>query len=196
MLNTSSMPEQPLQACRIDCPLGTLVALRDHDNAIVYLDFEDPKGPTPPPGDALWRASPVAWDTSVFTPLTEQIGEYFAGTRAAFDLKLAARGNDFHKAVWEELRPIPYGVTISYGELARRLGRPGAARAVGRANGSNPISIIMPCHRVIGADGKLTGYSGGIERKAALLALERALTPLGQGTLPLGIESKGRGRKS
>ncbi|MBC8102417.1 MAG: methylated-DNA--[protein]-cysteine S-methyltransferase [Cytophagales bacterium] len=104
-----------------------------------------------------------------------QLAAYFAGERKTFDLPMSPRGTDFQRRVWSALSDIPYGVTISYGELARRIGDPKASRAVGMANGSNPLSIIVPCHRVIGASGKLTGYGGGIERKRALLALEGCL---------------------
>ena len=101
------------------------------------------------------------------------MNEFFRGDRRVFDLSLAPAGTAFQLRVWEELGHIPYGETISYGELARRIGDPKASRAVGLANGRNPISILIPCHRVIGANGKLTGYGGGVERKAALLDFER-----------------------
>ncbi|MEO6741408.1 MAG: methylated-DNA--[protein]-cysteine S-methyltransferase, partial [Chthoniobacteraceae bacterium] len=109
-------------------------------------------------------------------PLREarrQLEEYFAGTRQEFSIPLDAAGTEFQQSVWQTLRGIPYGATVSYGELARRIGNPRAVRAVGLANGRNPISIIVPCHRVIGADGSLTGYGGGLERKRFLLALEK-----------------------
>ncbi|MCW3049773.1 MAG: ogt [Solirubrobacterales bacterium] len=112
-------------------------------------------------------------DDARFTEAARQLGEYFAGARTAFDLPLRAAGTAFEQRVWDELRRIPYGETTSYGALARRLGHPGAARAVGRANGRNQLAIVVPCHRVIGASGALTGYAGGLERKRALLALER-----------------------
>jgi methylated-DNA-[protein]-cysteine S-methyltransferase len=101
-----------------------------------------------------------------------QLTEYFAGTRREFDLPLRLRGTAFQQRVWRELTEIPYGETCSYGELARRIDKPNASRAVGLANGSNPISILVPCHRVIGADGSLTGYGGGLDRKRWLLAHE------------------------
>jgi len=101
-----------------------------------------------------------------------QLAEYFAGRRRRFDLPLAAQGTDFQRRVWSELIKIEFGSTLSYGGLARRLGNPGASRAVGLANGRNPISIIVPCHRVIGADGTLTGYGGGLARKQWLLRHE------------------------
>jgi methylated-DNA-[protein]-cysteine S-methyltransferase len=103
----------------------------------------------------------------------EQLAEYFAGERREFDVPMQLAGTAFQRRVWEELVRIPYGTTITYAELARRVGRPTAVRAVGAANGRNPISILVPCHRVIGADGKLTGYGGGVERKQWLLELER-----------------------
>jgi methylated-DNA-[protein]-cysteine S-methyltransferase len=108
----------------------------------------------------------------------DQLGEYFAGERTDFDLRLAASGNAFERRVWRALEEIPYGETVSYGEVARRIGRPDGARAVGLANGRNPISIVVPCHRVIGANGSLTGYGGGIERKRFLLDLEAGVGAL------------------
>jgi methylated-DNA-[protein]-cysteine S-methyltransferase len=103
----------------------------------------------------------------------EQLNEYFAGKRREFDLPLAPKGTEFQLACWNELQRIAYGETISYSELARRIARPNAVRAVGAANGANPIPIIIPCHRVIGANGTLTGYGGGLHIKRALLALEQ-----------------------
>lgn len=103
----------------------------------------------------------------------EQLTEYFAGSRRDFDLPLAPKGTEFQLACWNELQRIAYGDTISYSELARRIARPNAVRAVGAANGANPIPIIIPCHRVIGANGTLTGYGGGLHIKRALLALEQ-----------------------
>jgi methylated-DNA-[protein]-cysteine S-methyltransferase len=108
--------------------------------------------------------------------VARQVEDFFAGKRRDFDLPLAPKGSDFQKRVWTELVGIPFGETMSYGELARRIGRPGAARAVGRANATNPIALIVPCHRVIGADGTPTGYAGGIDLKEKLLAWERALS--------------------
>lgn len=113
-----------------------------------------------------------------FAEAREQLDSYFAGERIEFDLPLAPAGSGFQRAVWAALRDIPYGETATYGEIARRIGRPDAVRAVGAANGSNPIAIVVPCHRVIGADGALTGYAGGLERKRFLLELERGALPL------------------
>ncbi|MEO0459423.1 MAG: methylated-DNA--[protein]-cysteine S-methyltransferase [Myxococcota bacterium] len=111
-------------------------------------------------------------DAEHFTAVRIQLEEYFAGQRRRFDLGLAPVGTPFQTLVWKSLLEIPYGQTTSYGELARRIGRPRAVRAVGAANGRNPISLIVPCHRVIGADGGLTGFGGGLERKRYLLELE------------------------
>ena len=112
-----------------------------------------------------------------FARVRDQLEEYFAGDRLQFDIPLEMRGGSaFFQSVWRSLLEIPYGATATYGELARKLGRPSAARAVGLANGRNPISIIVPCHRVIGAGGDLTGYAGGLERKRFLLDHEATLT--------------------
>ena len=113
-----------------------------------------------------------ARDPSALADVRSELGEYFAGERTRFDVPLVLRGSPFQVRVWRALQEIPYGRTASYGELARRVGRPSGARAVGLANGRNPIAVIVPCHRVIGADGSLTGYGGGLERKRRLLELE------------------------
>jgi methylated-DNA-[protein]-cysteine S-methyltransferase len=118
-----------------------------------------------------------------------QLREYFTGRRTTFDLPLdGEKATPFRRTVWAGLQTIPYGATVSYGELARRIGKPGAARAVGLANGSNPISIMVPCHRVIGADGTLTGYGGGLWRKEALLAFEAQVLRSG----PCELKPRGR----
>jgi len=120
-----------------------------------------------------------------------QLALYFEGKLTEFALPLAAAGTPFQQQVWEELKAIPYGATLSYGEVARRIGMPSASRAVGMANGRNPIGIIVPCHRVIGANGKLTGYGGGLPRKEALLAFEAAVAARGPQSFPGGA---GEGR--
>jgi methylated-DNA-[protein]-cysteine S-methyltransferase len=112
-------------------------------------------------------------DAGVFAETARQLKEYFAGQRRVFDLPVAFHGTPFQQRVWAALREIPYGETVSYGRLAEELGRPTAARAVGLANGKNPISVIVPCHRVVGSTGDLTGYGGGLERKRYLLDFER-----------------------
>jgi methylated-DNA-[protein]-cysteine S-methyltransferase len=117
-------------------------------------------------------------DARPFAEARWQLAQYFAGERTAFDLRLAPAGTPFQREVWDALLAIPYGQTVSYGELAHRIGRPAASRAVGLANGRNPISIVVPCHRVIGSSGSLTGYGGGIDRKRFLLALETGVYEL------------------
>jgi methylated-DNA-[protein]-cysteine S-methyltransferase len=123
-----------------------------------------------------------AWerDDSAFPEAREELAQYFAGERTSFDLPMQLDGSVFQRTVWHALTEIPYGQTISYGELARRIDRPDLARAVGTANGQNPIAVVVPCHRVIGSDGKLVGYGGGLENKRLLLDLE-------QGTVPLAL---------
>ena len=125
------------------------------------LYMQDGRRPVAVPG------APGSATPSRSPSCASQLGEYFAGDRREFDLPLAPAGSEFQRRVWEALREIPYGETESYGELAERIGHPGSARAVGAANGRNPISIVVPCHRVIGASGSLTGYAGGLERKRA-----------------------------
>jgi methylated-DNA-[protein]-cysteine S-methyltransferase len=117
-------------------------------------------------------------DSEPFADLCDQLDQYFTGERREFDLELAPRGSEFELRVWRALREIPYGETEAYGALAERIGHPGSARAVGTANGRNPIAVVIPCHRVIGANGSLTGYAGGLERKRLLLDLEAPLAQL------------------
>jgi methylated-DNA-[protein]-cysteine S-methyltransferase len=126
-------------------------------------------------------------DDAAFRAAREQLEGYFAGELQVFDLPLALRGTEFQQRVWTALRQIPYGTTISYLELARRTGNPQAVRAVGAANGRNPISIIVPCHRVIGADGSLTGFGGGLERKDWLLRHEASHVSNASRELLLGL---------
>ncbi len=145
-------------------PVGRLF-LTSNGEAITWLFMEKQKDGLRPTGD--WRR-----DDNLFREAADQLRAYFAGELTEFDLPLAPVGTQFQQRVWAELQKIPYGSTINYGELARRVGNPKAARAAGAANGSNPISIIIPCHRVIGSNNHLTGYGGGIERKRFLLDLE------------------------
>jgi len=150
----------------IDSPVGALT-LVGHDGALTGVYF--PEHVRRPEQESFGPRDDGAF------PLAEaQLAEYFAGTRTAFDLELAPRGNGFQRKVWAQLIEIPYGQTRTYGQLATALGDPGLARAVGAANGQNPLSIIVPCHRVVGSNGKLTGYAGGLQRKAFLLELETA----------------------
>jgi len=151
---------------RLVSPIGELL-LTSNGKALTGLYLEEFSGGPAPVPAAGWVA-----EAGPFAEATAQINAYFAGERTSFSLALAPSGTEFQQAVWAALATIPFGVTWSYGELATRLGRPGAARAVGLANGSNPIAIIIPCHRVIGADGSLTGYGGGLPRKRWLLEHE------------------------
>jgi methylated-DNA-[protein]-cysteine S-methyltransferase len=148
-------------------PVGELTLVAD-GAALVGLYFEN-HSRTP----RLGIGSPVdSGIDSGFDEPVRQLREYFAGERTEFDLDLKPRGSDFELRVWALLTKIPYGQTMTYGQLAAELGDPGAAQAVGNANGWNPLSIVVPCHRVIGASGTLTGYAGGVERKRFLLSLE------------------------
>jgi methylated-DNA-[protein]-cysteine S-methyltransferase len=128
-----------------------------------------------PVADALGEAV-GAGDEPVLDAAAAQLDAYFAGALTAFNLPLTLHGTAFQRTVWAALQDIPYGETISYGQMARRIGQPSASRAVGLANGRNPVSIVVPCHRVIGADGSLTGYGGGMERKRFLLGLEQRVS--------------------
>lgn len=148
----------------IDSPVGPLTLVGDGES-LVGLYFDGHKR-RPRVTDLGPR------DDTAFAEVVRQLGEYFAGERTEFDLPLAPRGSEFERRVWALLTKIPHGETRTYGQLAVELGEPGAAQAVGNANGWNPISIIVPCHRVVGASGGLTGYAGGLERKRFLLALE------------------------
>ena len=148
----------------VDSPIGALTLVAE-DGALVGLHMDRQRHAPDP-------LTHGAADPAVFGELTAQLDAYFAGGLTEFDVPVRLHGTAFQRRVWERLRDIPYGETISYGELAARVGSPGAARAVGLANGRNPVAIVVPCHRVIGADGSLTGYGGGIDRKRWLLALE------------------------
>ncbi|MEH3138732.1 MAG: methylated-DNA--[protein]-cysteine S-methyltransferase [Mycobacterium kyogaense] len=131
--------------------------------------------------EQTYEPSRAGWepDDDAFTDVVQQLGEYFRGDRQEFDVELELVGTEFQRTVWAALQTIPYGETRSYGEIAAQIGTPGASRAVGLANGHNPISIIVPCHRVIGANGSLTGYGGGLDRKKALLGMEKQYAPAG-----------------
>lgn len=162
------MPDSSAPNCvtTVDSPVGRLT-LTSRDGHLTHLEMEDQAHATPaPPGSVRGDGE--------FTQVVSQLGEYFAGKRTSFDVPMALEGTDFQLRVWSQLRSIPYGETISYGELARRVGNPKASRAVGSANGRNPIAIFVPCHRVIAGDGSLGGYGGGLDRKAVLLDLERS----------------------
>ncbi|CAN5360680.1 methylated-DNA--[protein]-cysteine S-methyltransferase [soil metagenome] len=153
---------------RIDSPAGPLL-LALSDAGLCAIEFQPSRHPVGRAG--TWREG----DHPLLRRTQAQLEEYFAGTRRTFDLPLAPHGTDFQRTVWRTLATIPYGETISYAQLAARAGRPGAARAVGAANGRNPLPIVVPCHRVIGASGDLTGFGGGLPVKRFLLQLEGAL---------------------
>jgi methylated-DNA-[protein]-cysteine S-methyltransferase len=163
----------------IETPIGPLTVAADE--AGLRRIFFPSRGKAHAP-DKDWVR-----DSGPFRELARQLGEYFAGTRRAFSLGLAPEGTEFQLTTWRALSEIPYGTTISYAELARRVGRPAASRAVGAANGANPLPIVVPCHRVIGADGSLTGFGGGLPTKRALLELEGAACVAPARQLPLGL---------
>lgn len=152
---------------RIDSPVGPLMLAAD-DHALRHIEFRDNCHPA---DRRDWHGG----DNEVLQAAQQQLGEYFAGRRRVFDLPLAPVGTEFQRTVWQALADIPYGSTISYAQLAQRLGNPNGTRAVGAANGRNPLPIVLPCHRVIGADGGLTGFGGGLPTKEFLLRLEGAL---------------------
>jgi methylated-DNA-[protein]-cysteine S-methyltransferase len=154
----------------LESPVGELLASADAAGRVTGLHFDGHRTPTPNPG---WVR-----DERALAPLRRQLEEYFAGERREFELELAPTGTPFQLSVWSALRAIPYGETASYGEIAAAVGQPAAARAVGGANNRNPIAIVVPCHRVIGASGSLTGYGGGLPRKQQLLALESGVQAL------------------
>jgi len=177
----------------LDSPIGPLTLVAD-DDALVGLYMDVPgRGPEPAtlgepvsagdaedaepalPGDSA-DSGDSAGAGQVLAAAARQLQAYFAGRLTGFDLPLALDGTQFQRAVWAALQAIPYGETISYGQLADRIGQPSASRAVGLANGRNPVSIVVPCHRVVGADGSLTGYGGGLDRKRYLLALEQRVS--------------------
>jgi methylated-DNA-[protein]-cysteine S-methyltransferase len=151
-------------------PIGDLLLVAEPDGAgrIALRGLYVPDHRRGPAVDPAWREDPAA-----FAEVAAALDAYFADGSAAFDLALDLRGTPFQREVWAALLEIPAGETVTYAELARRVGRPGAARAVGSAVARNPVSIVVPCHRVVGSDGDLTGYAGGIERKAWLLDHER-----------------------
>lgn len=160
---------------RLQTPIGELT-LTASDTALTAVYFPTSRhGPPPILAADDGRGSPAA---QILARARQQLAEYFARSRMTFDVPLAAAGSEFEHRVWDVLKTIPYGGTTTYGEIARRLGDARDARAVGAANGRNPIPIIVPCHRVIGANGDLTGFGGGIERKRWLLEHEGALLPL------------------
>jgi methylated-DNA-[protein]-cysteine S-methyltransferase len=148
----------------VQSPIGPLTLIA-RDGVLTNVSMHEQRHTSPPPPDAIT-------DNTWFKDVAEQLDAYFAGELSTFDLEMKLLGTPFQQRVWTQLCEIPYGETISYGELARRVGNANASRAVGLANGRNPIALIVPCHRVIGANGSLTGYGGGLERKTWLLEHE------------------------
>lgn len=153
----------------VPSPVGPLLLAADQ-GGLRLIEFDHPRHPARR-GDDWMRAD----DDALLRDAASQLDDYFAGTRRTFDLPLAPTGTGFQLEVWQALRAIPYGETISYAQLATRIGKPSAMRAVGAANGRNPLPIVVPCHRVIGADGTLTGFGGGLPTKHFLLTLEGAI---------------------
>ena len=159
----------PVASVPIETPIGLLL-VRTSARGVIAIEFDARPGePKPCDNDNARRGLEQA---------TRELHEYFVGTRREFEVDVDAAGTPFRRRVWRELRTLDFGATISYGELARRVGNPNASRAVGAANGANPIPIIVPCHRVIGADATLTGFGGGMWRKEWLLRHEGSLDPL------------------
>lgn len=162
----------PLYATTLPSPVGTLTLVAS-DVGLRAVLWEDDR-----PGRVTLNATQAEPDPPILTTAASQLADYFAGTRMRFDLPLDPRGTPFQRQVWAALATIPYGETRSYAWIARAVGRPTAARAVGAANGRNPLSIVTPCHRVVGATGALTGFAGGLAAKDYLLTLERgAIAP-------------------
>ena len=160
--------ESTLSTCRMESPLGEiLLVASSRGDALCGVDLERQKYF---PVDAdQWRDAPKL---PVLRDAVAQLREYFAGTRMRFDIPVAPVGTPFQREVWAAIGEVPFGETITYAELARRCGRPSAVRAAGAATGRNPITIVIPCHRIVGGDGSLTGYAGGLDRKRTLLPLE------------------------
>ena len=157
----------------IDSVLGPLtIVAEDGQIRCLYMDLQRHR----PDDHELGEPDPRGRQAEPFKAAADQLEAYFAGELTTFDLPLAPRGSGFQQRVWAALQEIPYGRTESYGELAERIGSPGGARAVGLANGKNPIGIVIPCHRVVGTNGNLTGYGGGLNRKRRLLDLELAVS--------------------
>ena len=170
----------PYAARTVPSPVGTLTLIAS-DAGLAAVLWQDDDPARVPIGPTV-----VDPDHPVLAETARQLADYFAGTRDRFDIPLDFRGTAFQKSVWAALLTIPFGETRSYGEIARQIGRPTASRAVGAANGRNPLPIVLPCHRVIGADGSLTGFGGGLPAKQFLLELEGALPHRGRDLFAVG----------
>jgi len=169
---TTRIPAKQRSHVVVDSPIGPLTLVTESGKLVgLYMSVAEHE----PDGVTLGAPTTIDSDPVLAAAASQLVG-YFAGTLTSFDLPLALAGTNFQRTVWTALQAIPYGESISYGEVARRIGLPSASRAVGLANGKNPVSIVVPCHRVVGADGSLTGYGGGIGRKQFLLELERRVS--------------------
>ena len=160
--------DESMQYCYLETPIGKLL-LAGTEDALELIAFPQGSMKREPEPDWTYSEKP-------FSEACQQLDEYFRGERTEFDLSLRPHGTDFQLAVLDELLRIPYGTTTSYGDIANRLERPGASRAVGAANGRNPLPIVIPCHRVVGSNGALTGFGGGIDTKKTLLRLEQGFS--------------------
>jgi methylated-DNA-[protein]-cysteine S-methyltransferase len=156
----------------VDSPAGPLTFAVNEDGALLFLSFLEGHYPTTIEEDLAGEGYTCLADPARTAHVRRQLAEYASGERTTFDLPVVLVGTEWQKAVWRELMQVPFGETRTYGELARSLGRPQASRAVGRANGTNRIPLVIPCHRIIGADGSLTGFGGGLHLKTALLTHE------------------------
>jgi methylated-DNA-[protein]-cysteine S-methyltransferase len=163
---------QRIRYCFMPSPLGNVLLVTNGD-ALCGVYFDDQKY-LPPIGPAWQEDS----GSAILRAAHNELDQYFAGSRKRFELPLAPNGTPFQRAVWNVIAQVPWGETLTYAELSSRAGHPGSARATGAATGRNPLSIIVPCHRIVGSDGSLTGYAGGLDRKQKLLALERPLFAL------------------
>lgn len=182
------MKDGQLVHATIDSPVGLLL-ITGHQGAIVSISFLQGRRSVELPADGVEDPSRLA------VPIA-QLDEYFRGRRRSFDLTLDPVGTSFQREVWRALQAIPYGETRSYGEVARSIGRPGASRAVGAANGANPIPIVIPCHRVIGSAGSLTGFGGGLATKRFLLDLEAGTPEFSFANCPSGEDVVGDSRRA
>jgi len=165
----SHVQRDALSYCVVQSPVGRIL-LAGNARTLTHLSFQDGRHPMDP--DPRW-----IYSEQPFQRPMRQLNEYFSGKRKTFSIPLTPKGTPFQQRVWQALQTIPYGQTLSYGQIAKAIGKPTAARAVGAANGQNPISIIVPCHRVIGSNGKLVGYGGGLSIKDALLVHESKHQP-------------------
>ena len=165
----SSVRRDAVSYCVVPSPVGRIL-LAGNAHALTHLSFQDGRHPIEP--DPRWTYTDKPFQRPI-----RQLNEYFSGRRKTFTINLAPRGTPFQQRVWRALQTIPYGRTLSYGQIAKAIGRPKASRAVGAANGQNPVSIVVPCHRVIGSNGKLVGYGGGLSIKETLLAHESRHRP-------------------